>query len=70
MGRVSDVRFEDIQILCDEDSPVPQCRFSGADLIHCNKDIVIENITRNGIRLNPEQIPLVLGEFDHNIQLR
>ena len=70
LGRVSDVRFEDIQILCDEDSPVPQCRFSGADPIHCNKDIVIENITRNGIRLNPEQIPLVLGEFDHNIQLR
>jgi len=69
LGRVSDVRFEDIKILCDEDTPVPQCRFEGANEVHCNKDIMIENVSRNGVRLKPEEVVLITGVYDHNIRV-
>lgn len=70
LGRASDVRFEDIQILSDADAPVPPCRFSGADSAHCNSGIVIENVSQNGVRLKPHQIPVLTSQFDHDIRVK
>ena len=64
------MRFEDIRILCDADAAIPECRFAGADAGHCNHDIVIENVSRNGVRLQPEELVLNIGEFDYNIEVR
>lgn len=70
LGETYHVRFEDIRILCDADAAIPECRFAGADAGHCNHDIVIENISRNGVRLQPEELVLNIGEFDYNIEVR
>ena len=70
LGRTSRVRFEDIQILDDGTGEMPGCEFIGVDEVHCNKEIVIENVTRNGRRLAPCQVPLKLGEFDRDITVK
>jgi len=70
LGRTSRVRFEDIQILDDGTGEMPVCEFIGQDEIHCNKEIVIENVTRNGQRLVPCEVPLKLGEFDRDITVK
>lgn len=70
LGEMYHVRFEDIRILCDEEAPIPECRFAGAAAGYCNHDIVIENVSRNGVRLRPEEMSMNIGEFDYNIEVR
>ena len=64
LGRVSGLRFENIQIYADEGIPVPEVIFGGADAEHCNKDVTIENVTFNGRRLSPAEIPLKTSKWD------
>ena len=49
---------------------MPECRFAGSGPEHCNHHMVIENVSRNGIRLKPEEVLLDMGEFDHHIEVR
>ncbi|MBR6748327.1 MAG: hypothetical protein IKM07_05255, partial [Clostridia bacterium] len=64
LGKTSGVRIENIQIFADYDMPAPRCSFVGPDAEHCNRNIVIENVSLNGRRLGAEAIDLELGEFD------
>lgn len=64
LGRVSRLRFENIQIISDCDMACPPVSFGGADEIHCNRDVTVENVSLNGKRLSPEEVDLSVSEFD------
>jgi len=50
-----------------KDRTLPSCEFVGGDAEHCNSDIVIDCVTVNGIKIKPEELPLVMGRYDRNI---
>lgn len=64
LGRVSNVRFENIQILTDYDTPVPVIEFGGVDPEHCNRNVTVENVTFNSRRLKPGEVVLRTSEYD------
>ena len=64
LGKVSNVRFENIQIISDYEMPVPYSEFWAFDADHANKNVVIENVTFNGRRLRPDEVWLVKNEWD------
>ena len=70
LGRTSNIRYEDIHILCHENMPMPECQFAGMDDVHCNEDIVIENITRNGKPVKPADVIIRKNDCDKNIVVK
>ena len=64
LGRVSDVHFENIQIITDCEMPIPYSEFWGYDADHAHKNVVVENVTFNGRRLKPGEVVLGTSEYD------
>ncbi len=65
------ITFKDIQVLCDEEVPMPTCQFIGlnADSKICGARL--ENITRNGVRLaTPEAANLTWNQFVEDIVIK
>ena len=64
LGKVSNVRFENIQFISDYEMPIPNSEFWAYDADHANKNIVIENVTLNSRRLMPDEVRIVKNEWD------
>ena len=70
LGKVTDVRFENIFVSCPADAPMPHSRLTGAAEGHGTSRLTIDGVFRNGTRLRPREIPLEKSEFDHDIQVK
>ncbi|MBR4941144.1 MAG: hypothetical protein IKZ19_04000, partial [Clostridia bacterium] len=70
LGSTDNIRFEDIYIIADHGVPMPQIAFSSEAEGNANRDIVIENVCRNGTRLKEEEITVRKSPFDCNISFR
>ena len=70
LGKVTDVRFENIFVSCPADAPMPRSRLTGAAEGHGTSRLTIDGVFRNGTRLRPREIPLEKSEFDHDIQVK
>ncbi len=69
--KMARIIFKDIQVLCDEEIPMPGCRFTGLNETNKVTDVLLENITRNGVRLTTAQAAnLSWNEFAENIVLK
>ncbi len=65
------ILFKDIQVLCDEEVPMPSCQFVGLNEVNRVCDVRIENLTRNGVRLaDPVAANLTCNEYTENIVLK
>ena len=64
IGKVSDLRFENIQIFADTEGVIPFIAFEGYDEEHSNFGVVVENITLNGKKLKEEDVQIKLGKWD------
>lgn len=69
--KVERILFKDIQVLSDEEVPMPACQFIGLDQGNCVDGVIIENLTRNGVKIAaPEEANLRCNEFAYNVVLR
>lgn len=69
--KITHVTFRNIQVLSDEDVTMPKCEFKGLTEKNTVEDVVVENLTRNGVRLTtPESANLHCNEFTHDIVLK
>lgn len=69
--KIERIVFRNIQVLSDEEVPMPTCRFEGLDEQNCIDGVTIENLTRNGVRLtDPKAANLSCNEFAYNITLK
>lgn len=69
--RIHRITFRSIQVLSDEEVPMPSCEFTGLNSTNRVEDILLENITRNGRPLKtPEELALHKNEFTENIIIR
>ena len=64
IGRVSDLRFENIQTFADTQGVKPFMAFEGYDEEHSNVGVVVENLTLNGKRLKEADVQIKLGKWD------
>lgn len=65
------IRFTNIQVLSDEEVPVPTCRFTGLSEACHIEDVTIENLTRNGVRLTDARAAnLEYNEFVSGVTLK
>lgn len=62
--------YRDIQIQTDAGLPLPGVVLSGTDAEHGIHDIVLENITWNGTRLNDETLPLDKNPYVKNTNIQ
>ena len=69
--KMSRIRFTNIQVLGDEEVPMPTCRFTGLSEACHIEDVVIENLTRNGGRLTDAAAAnLEYNEFVSGVELK
>ena len=67
-GCIHDIIFRNIHVLTDgADLPKPQAWFAGADENHCVKNVTLDGIYRNGIRLSRDEIEWQTNEFVSDI---
>jgi len=65
------IRFKNIQVLSDEEISMQVCGFQGLDENNHIEDVIIENLTRNGIKLVDAQAAnLQCNEFAWDVKLR
>ncbi len=58
------LRFTNIQVLCDEEVPMPPCQFKGMNEENAICDVVLDGIWRNGVRLSdPQAVNLQCSEY-------
>lgn len=63
--------FRNIQVLSDEEVPMPKCGFEGLNADNHVENVIIENLTRNGVRLTTKETANVqANEFAWNITVR
>jgi len=69
--KIERILFRDIQVLCDEEVPMPTCRFDGLDEQSCVDGVIIENLTRNGVKLtDPASANLKCNEYAYHVEMR
>lgn len=65
------IRFRNIQVLGDGEVPMPKCGFEGLDKQNHVEDVVIENLTRNGVKLTDAAAAnVVCNEFAWDVKLK
>ena len=65
------IRFKDIQVLSDEEVPMQAIQFQGLNEDCCIRDVVLENITRNGVALkDPKSANLQCNAFAYDVILK
>lgn len=67
LGKTARIRYENIMVYGPEDMPAPVCEFVGQDEEHCNKNIVIKNVSINGKRVGAQALNIRKGPFDEVI---
>ncbi len=69
--KIHNITFRDIQVLCDEEIPMPTCQFIGLNEEARVDGVVLENITRNGVWLDTaEKLNLTCNEFARNVVIK
>ena len=64
------ITYRDIQIIADAGIPTPCALFHGTDADHGISEILMENITYNGIKLNADTLPINQNLFAENITVK
>ncbi len=69
--KIERIVFKNIQVLSDECIPMPRIGFEGLDTENCVQNVLIENLTRNGIPVrDKEEANLHANAFAFDIALR
>ncbi len=66
-GCIHDITFRNIQILTDGDVPKPAVWFVGVDGEHTVKNITVDGVYRDGVKLKRDEIEWNVNEFVENI---
>jgi len=67
---IENIAFKNIKIISDENLPIPICGFEGLDDENQVKNVIIENLTLNGKKLNIDLVNLKCNEFTNNIIIK
>jgi hypothetical protein len=69
-GNIHDITFRNIRILTDGDVPKPAVWIVGVDEAHNVKDMTMDGIYRDGVKLEKDEIEWNVNEFVSDIQFR
>jgi len=69
--KIERIAFRNIKVLSDEEIPMPRIGFEGLDNVNRVENVVIENLTRNGIPIKTKkEANLHANEFTFDIALK
>ena len=69
--KIERIVFRNIQVLSNECVPMPKICFEGLDNENCVQNVLIENLTRNGVPIkDKEEANLMANEFAFDVVLR